>query len=188
MSREDRLAELLERWEEFPTQGNSLTPETFCNDCPDLLDDFRKILGQLGPINAVLLGNGIGNVPADEFTPDVDAGRYKPISFHARGGLGMVFLAEDGEVGRSVALKCMQRMAATDSGSRRRFMAEAEITGRLEHPGIVPVYGLGQDANGKPFYAMRFIRGETLGDATDRFHQSTTIDPSERLERNPAFG
>ena len=52
----------------------------------------------------------------------------------------------------------------------RRFRQEAEITGNLEHPGIVPVYGLGKYGNGRPFYAMRFIRGDSLKDATLKFH------------------
>ena len=55
--------------------------------------------------------------------------------------------------------------------SRQRFVAEAEITGGLEHPGVVPVYGLGTDAGGRPYYAMRFIKGDSLKEAIDRFHK-----------------
>ena len=61
---------------------------------------------------------------------------------------------------------------ADDPDSRARFLLEAEITGGLEHPGIVPVYGLGHDADGRPFYAMRFIRGDTLKEAIERFHRA----------------
>lgn len=66
--------------------------------------------------------------------------------------------------------------------SRSRFLQEAEITGRLEHPGIVPVYGLGQYADGRPFYAMRFIRGDSLQDAIKRYHGDDPDgqDPAER--------
>ena len=60
---------------------------------------------------------------------------------------------------------------ADDPDSRHRFLMEAEITGGLEHPGIVPVYGLGTYADGRPYYAMRFIRGESLKEAIDRFHK-----------------
>ena len=49
-------------------------------------------------------------------------------------------------------------------------MLEAEVTGGLEHPGIVPVYGLGSYADGRPYYAMRFIRGDSLKEAIERFH------------------
>ena len=52
---------------------------------------------------------------------------------------------------------------------RSRFVNEAEITGGLEHPGVVPVYGLGQYADGRPFYVMRFIRGDSLADALQRY-------------------
>ena len=59
---------------------------------------------------------------------------------------------------------------ADDPASRRRFLLEAEITGGLEHPGIVPVYGLGANKDGRPYNAMRFIRDDSLKEAIGRFH------------------
>jgi tetratricopeptide (TPR) repeat protein/tRNA A-37 threonylcarbamoyl transferase component Bud32 len=97
--------------------------------------------------------------------------RYRPLRFHAKGGLGEVHVARDEELQRDVALKRLQQQFAADSESRRRFLREAEVTGRLEHPGIVPVYGMVQDADGQPCYAMRFIEGESLKDAIERFHK-----------------
>jgi serine/threonine protein kinase len=96
--------------------------------------------------------------------------RYRVLRPHARGGLGEVFVAEDMELHREVALKEIQLRHADDAYSRGRFVLEAEITGGLEHPGIVPVYGLGTYADGRPFYAMRFIRGDNLKHAIARFH------------------
>ena len=66
--------------------------------------------------------------------------------------------------------------------SRTRFVLEAEITGGLEHPGIVPVYGLGSYGDGRPYYAMRFIRGDSLKDAIASFHadESLKADPGTR--------
>jgi serine/threonine protein kinase len=96
--------------------------------------------------------------------------RYRPIRFHAAGNLGEVLLAQDPELHRSVALKRIQEQYADNPESRRRFLREAEITGRLEHPGVVPVHGLGQDPDGRPCYAMRFIEGESLKEAIERFH------------------
>jgi hypothetical protein len=93
------------------------------------------------------------------------------LRFHKSGGLGEVFVAEDAELHREVALKRMQARWEGDPESRRRFLPEAEVTGRLEHPGVVRVYGLGQDADHRPRYAMRFIRGETLDEAIQRFHE-----------------
>jgi serine/threonine-protein kinase len=96
--------------------------------------------------------------------------RYQVLRPHAKGGLGEVFVALDREVHREVALKEMLPQHADDPTNRGRFLREAEITGGLEHPGIVPVYGLGQYADGRPFYTMRLIQGETLKDAIGRFH------------------
>ena len=96
--------------------------------------------------------------------------RYQIIRSHAKGGLGEVFIAHDAEVGRDVALKEIKGKAAQNSAARSRFLREAEITGRLEHPGIVPVYGLGFYADGRPYYAMRFIQGKTLRAAIAELH------------------
>jgi serine/threonine protein kinase len=87
--------------------------------------------------------------------------RFRILRPHAQGGLGQVSVALDSELRREVALKEIQTRYADDPVSRARFLREAEITGGLEHPGIVPVYGLGADADGRPFYAMRFIRGDS---------------------------
>ena len=103
-------------------------------------------------------------------------GRYVLVRPHAEGGLGEVFLASDQEIGREVALKQIRGCHADDPGSQGRFVREAEITGNLEHPGIVPVYGFGRSPDGRPYYAMRFIRGESLEDAIARFHEAETPD------------
>ena len=76
------------------------------------------------------------------------AGRYRILRPHAKGGLGEVFVAHDGELKREVAVKQIQPHADL-ADNRARFVLEAEITGGLEHPGVVPVYGLGTDAQGR---------------------------------------
>ncbi len=93
----------------------------------------------------------------------------------ARGGLGEVFVARDGRLNREVALKLIQESQAADAQSRARFLLEAEITGGLEHPGIVPVYALGENSDGRLFYAMRLVRGETLKERIRKFHQAGSI-------------
>jgi serine/threonine protein kinase/tetratricopeptide (TPR) repeat protein len=111
--------------------------------------------------------------------------RYRPVRFLARGGLGEVFVGEDEELRRKVALKRIQKRCTDDPASRRRFLREAEITARLEHPGVVPVYGLVQGADGQPYYAMRFIEGETLHQAIQRYHkeeQAGADNGKQRLE------
>src|SRR5262249_45662734 len=87
--------------------------------------------------------------------------RFRILHLHDRGGLGNVYLARDLELNRDVALKEIQDRFADHPVYRARFQFEAEITGGLEHPGIVPVYGLGHHADGRPYYAMRFIKGDS---------------------------
>jgi serine/threonine-protein kinase len=122
--------------------------------------------------------------------PTVDAhpvaGRYHVLRPHARGGLGEVFVALDTELNREVALKEIQAQYAQDPHSRSRFLLEAEVTGGLEHPSIVPVYGLGQYEDGRPCYAMRFVRGETFQDAIRRFHEAD-VPGRDTGERSLAF-
>jgi serine/threonine-protein kinase len=112
--------------------------------------------------------------------------RYRVLRPHARGGLGEVYLARDEELNRDVALKQIQVEYADHPESRARFLMEAEVTGRLEHPGVVPVYGLGHFDDGRPFYAMRFIRGDSLKDAIVRFH-GLEADPGGPGEQSLAL-
>jgi eukaryotic-like serine/threonine-protein kinase len=98
--------------------------------------------------------------------------RFRVLRPHAEGGLGQVHIALDTELNRDVALKEIQARFADDPRYRARFEFEAEITGGLEHPGIVPVYGLGHTPGGRPFYAMRFIKGNSLKEAIRQFHEA----------------
>ena len=84
-------------------------------------------------------------------------------------------MALDTELHREVALKQILDQHADDPTSRARFLLEAEVTGGLEHPGIVPVYGLGTYGDGRPYYAMRFIRGDSLKEAIDQFHADAAL-------------
>src|SRR5262249_46341528 len=114
-------------------------------------------------------------VPGAVGTATGEGQRFRVLRPHARGGLGAVFVALDSEFHREVALKQLLDDHADDPVSRQRFLLEAEITGGLEHPGIIPVYGLGNDDNSRPFYAMRFIKGDSLKEAADRFHADEAL-------------
>ncbi len=111
-----------------------------------------------------------------------DGQRFRMLRHHARGGLGSVFVALDAELKREVALKQILEQYADDPCRRQRFVAEAEITGGLEHPGVVPVYGLGTHASGRPYYVMRLICGDSLKEAVEHFHADLALrhDPGRR--------
>jgi serine/threonine-protein kinase len=125
------------------------------------------------------------------YRPTAAEQRYRILRPHARGGLGEVFVAENGELHRQVALKQMRDRHAHDGASRGRFLLEAEVTGGLEHPGIVPVYGLGAYADGRPFYAMRFIRGDNLKEAIEQFHGRSRLpggtSPGPARQAGPTY-
>ena len=108
--------------------------------------------------------------------------RFEILRLHDQGGLGSVFLARDLELNRNVALKMLKDEISGDGQSRARFLLEAEITGNLEHPGIVPVHARGLGRDGLPYYAMRFVKGENLKEALDRFHKPRpgAVDHGER--------
>jgi serine/threonine protein kinase len=101
-------------------------------------------------------------------------GRYTPTTFHNKGGMGRVFAAQDSELNRRVALKDIHPRHRAKDWYRRKFIFEAEVTGELEHPGVVPVYGLTRPRDGcdHPHYAMRFIEGQSLGEAIAAFHRA----------------
>jgi hypothetical protein len=145
-----------------------------CSDLDKLGDaDLHGTLMHVGP-HPLQQRPGSGAQTAATLPPGSPAphdSRYKILRPHATGGLGEVYVALDTELNREVALKEIKLQHARDISSRQRFMLEAEINGGLEHPGIVPVYGFGQYADGRPYYAMRFIRGDSLEEAIDRFHE-----------------
>jgi tRNA A-37 threonylcarbamoyl transferase component Bud32/Flp pilus assembly protein TadD len=110
--------------------------------------------------------------------PRVRTDRYALKRFHAKGGMGEIWLAEDCDVGRAVALKRMRRKGSPEE--QERFLREARITGQLEHPGIVPVHELGSDEHGQPVYVMKFVHGRTLSDAIKAYHKG---EPNPEVPR-----
>ena len=107
--------------------------------------------------------DGPGESPAAP-KPPAGAARYALGAEIARGGMGVVYRATDTALGREVAVKVLQERYGPDSGTARRFADEARITGQLQHPGIPPVHDLGVLPDGRPFLAMKLVKGETLDD------------------------
>ncbi len=110
-----------------------------------------------------------------------------------RGGMGVVWLATQRSLGRKVALKVLPNFAAMDTSAVLRFRREAEATGRIAHPGIVPVYGVGE-VDGIHYFAMEFIDGPPLGTIietlsmrqVDRLRESW-VEEAQLLERYPSL-
>ena len=90
-------------------------------------------------------------------------------------------MANDGRLRREVAFKELLPSALKNRNALERFLEEAQITGQLEHPGIVPIYDIGYQENGTPFYAMKLVRGETMEKEIENFHQLPKGSPEWTL-------
>ena len=111
------------------------------------------------------------------------AGRYTMTKLHAKGGVGQVWIARDRALGREVALKRIRDDRDSHGQVAARFVAEARITGRLEHPGIVPVYELTPgDRHESPYYTMRLVRGQTFREAVAAYHLSRSRGEDDPLQ------
>jgi serine/threonine protein kinase len=92
--------------------------------------------------------------------PEFESGRYSVIEEIGRGGMGTVYLAVDEELGREIAIKIPNALAS--ASLERRLRSEARVLATLEHPGIVPIHDAGRLADGRLFYVMKRVRGQTL--------------------------
>jgi eukaryotic-like serine/threonine-protein kinase len=137
--------------------------------------DVEASIAHLGPAATHVDGDGDRTAAYSVGAATSDGQRFRVLRPHARGGLGAVFVALDSELHREVALKQILEKHADDPISRQRFLLEAEVTGGLEHPGIVPVYGLGTYGDGRPYYAMRFVEGDSLKEAIANFHGEAAL-------------
>jgi serine/threonine protein kinase len=93
--------------------------------------------------------------------PDLAGTRYRLLEHIARGGMGVVYAAEDQTLSRRVALKVLD-VPIPGSDFAHRLNREARVLARLEHPGIVPVHDVGTLADGRVFYTMKFVEGQRL--------------------------
>ena len=149
------------------------TPEEVCRGCPELLAEVRERWREFRLIDAAVVEllpglrttPGVGAVtpvPPAADLPQVPG--YELFGEVGRGGMGVVYRARDLALDRDVAVKLLQDGYPADSPIARRFVDEARITGQLQHPGIPAVYQVGTLPDGRPFLAMKLIKGRTLAD------------------------
>ena len=195
MTDNSRLNELLDRWEDARENGESISLEEVCKDHPELLTSMKQKIAALDAFEQCVASNKSPTPFENSLDDESTHANSLPQSLeyqsnlidliqHDRGGLGVVYRAVDEKLNRNVAIKFIQPRHARNQNLTERFLQEAEITGRLDHPGVVPVYALGQTDSGQPFYSMRFIRGESLDSQIKRYHQSKgEFDPGEQRLR-----
>jgi eukaryotic-like serine/threonine-protein kinase len=119
--------------------------------------------------------------------PELATNRYVILRPIGRGGMGSVYAARDEQLGREVAIKVSNAAAPADDLDQR-LRREAKVLARLEHPGIVPVHDAGLLDDGRWFYVMKLVRGETLADhAASLEHEAARLVVFERVAETVAF-
>jgi serine/threonine-protein kinase len=150
--------------------------EDYLADCPepersallreliDLEIELRRAQGEIPRVGEYAERFGVEvdvELPPPSSRPAAGTGRYRLLDEIGRGGMGSVLRAHDPELGRELAIKLRPELR-DEPEAIRRFLEEARIGGRLQHPGVVPVHDIGCFPDGRPFFTMKLIRGETL--------------------------
>ncbi|MBP8300236.1 MAG: protein kinase [Planctomycetes bacterium] len=169
---EDLFADFVEQVE----QGESVDFDHWAQNYPDQRESLQRIHARWQAITVAFtsLAEGSGDTEASPASETLKGllgrlggtadrwSRYAIGSELARGAMGRIMVAWDQELRRDVAIKVL-RGPADDHRQQRRFVEEAQIAAQLDHPGIVPIHELGVDPDGRPFFAMRLVRGTDLG-------------------------
>ncbi len=157
---DDLLEEVIAEAESSGVDEAERHLEQLCQRYPAHAAQLRRrtsLLRELGVLSPVVPS------AADDRAP-THLGPYRLLRSLGAGGMGVVHLAEDENLGREVAVKVLRAERLFFEGARERFQREVETVARLRHPSIVPVYAVG-DAEGVPYFVMEYVKGCSLGEA-----------------------
>ncbi len=163
----------LNRFADLKTARNQGNDESALQQTLDRNPGVRDSMTSWGLLNTTAISGSRQDDMKQVSLDDLPiSNQYELANIHAQGGLGRVWRTNDRFLSREVAIKEILPNASKQHSVNQRFLREAKITGQLEHPGIVPVYDIGRLTDeDKPFYAMRFVDGETLSVRIKQFHQ-----------------
>lgn len=194
VERQERLATILDEYLMAIEQGIPIAPEELLAQHPEdaiYLRDYLKALN--------LFHQATGGLLTAECTdsslfqqPGQTIGDYRLIEEIGRGGMGVVYEAEQLSLKRRVAIKILPFVAATDEKSLARFKTESQTAASIEHPNIVPVFAIGEE-QGVHFYAMQLVEGKSLGEVlaelrgTEVASGSTTTKSAHKFSANEGF-
>ncbi len=145
------------------------------------IDGSESSLDKAGVNPSVTLAGSVAREPALADAVSKQVGRYVVDREIARGGMGAVLRGIDRDIRREVAIKFM--LDDRDAAKKARFVEEAQITGQLEHPNIVPVHELGVDAQKRLFFTMKMVRGRSLGQIVEALGRDAAAEREWPLGR-----
>jgi serine/threonine protein kinase len=164
----DPMEQLAEEWRDRLRRGDRFEADEYVARHPELAEEIRDLfpaivmMEELKPGAGDLTGAFAGAAAPADGPPRLERlGDFRILREVGRGGMGVVYEAEQESLGRRVALKILPSHALADRHQEKRFHREARATARLHHTNIVPVYGVGQHA-GMHYYVMQFIQGAAL--------------------------
>ncbi|MCX7398696.1 MAG: protein kinase [Planctomycetales bacterium] len=176
------LDDLLCLWEENREAGIPVSPEDLCAETPELLQELKwtiraleAVESRFGVISTQQEQVHGAEVTSHRLEPSdtvLVSSEYRIEELHASGGLGSVYIATDPVLNRRVAIK-FPRWKNLTAEQSARFEREARVTGRLDHPGIIPVHALKSNQTDRPCYVMRFVDGQTLQARIHALHAGT---------------
>jgi len=169
LDRDQRLAMILSDAADAICRGEFVDCEMICGENPTLAEEIRRLW------NTLMVADTAGVISDEDSIQESGESSWKSLSLPTtigdyelieeigRGGMGVVFRARQISLDREVAIKMILRGRLASEADLQRFLAEASATASLEHPNIVPVYEAG-DMDGRPFFSMQLVVGETLAD------------------------
>lgn len=172
-AREEALANLVGQLVDRMQRKESVDFESVCREYPTLAGDLREVWGALIITDAVAASSRTHSVDTLKATDKnhsfrvpgfpYQLGDYELLEEVGRGGMGVVYRAQQTSLNRVVAIKMIEENRPSSSENRQRFLAEAEASARLEHPGIVTVYEV-NEFEGHPYFSMQLVIGKTLAE------------------------
>jgi serine/threonine protein kinase/formylglycine-generating enzyme required for sulfatase activity len=174
------VGEFLERYR----QGERPSLKEYIDRHPQLAAEIKEVFPAMALMENVALADeslaGVATGPAtptEATPPPQQLGDYRILREVGRGGMGIVYEAEQVSLGRHVALKVLPRKILVDDQQRRRFEREAKAAAKLHHTNIVPVFGVGEHA-GMPYYVMQFIQGLGLDEVLEELKRMQGSGPA----------
>ncbi|HTU91568.1 MAG TPA: protein kinase [Gemmataceae bacterium] len=163
------VLELAEEFLERYRQGQRPSLKEYIDRHPELAAEIKEVFPAMALMENVALANeslagaATGAATPSESAPPSQLGDYRILREVGRGGMGIVYEAEQISLGRHVALKVLPRKTFANDQQRQRFEREAKAAAKLHHTNIVPVFGVGEH-DGLPYYVMQFIQGLGMDD------------------------
>ena len=188
------VLELAEEFLNLYRNGHRPSLQQYIDRHPDLAAEIREVFPAMALMEQVAIQDGTfssrpnSSPPPSEPASPTLIGDYRIIREVGRGGMGIVYEAEQVSLGRHVALKILPKHAMADSRQKRRFEREAKAAARLHHTNIVPIFGVG-DHDGLPYYVMQFIQGLGLDQVLEELRRlrlnepDTSTDPTKSIVR-----